>query len=424
MARPSTKNNHKETKELENSNKEASSINNSSNLLDDDSKDFASDLIKQLNKEAGSVVAFNIEQGEAPTNVHRWLSTGSTQLDYIISNKPKKQRNGLPEGRIIEIQAPSGIGKSHIAALICKDAQQQGGIAVYIDSENATSIENLGRLGVQTGKNLVFIQEGCTESVFRYIESIIMKARAMTKDVPVVVVWDSIAATSPKAELEGDYEQNTIGLQARVLGKGFRKITNILANQKVTLIAIQQQRQSIGVMFSDPTVTPGGKALGYASSVRIRLDGGSQVKVKEGKEEKVIGINVYAKVIKNRMSFPFRRVDFQIHFGKGIVEDEQIFDHLREWCDNNKSNPCIYENKRIWVEGMQAWKTFCVADNSSGEILKEIKFYKADFGDTILRNREIEDYITALMDSAYIMKNQDHITYKGGSEVEIVDNGD
>jgi recombination protein RecA len=236
------------------------------------------------------------------------------------------------------------------------------------------------------------------------------------------VIWDSVAATSPKAELEGDYDQNTIGLQARVLGKGFRKLTNVLANEKVTLVCVQQQREKIGVMFGDPTTTPGGKALGYASSVRITLNGGSPIKKVVGKEEKVIGVNVYAKVIKNRMSFPFRKVDFQIHFGKGIVEDEQIFDHLREWCEASKSNPCVYKNQRIWVEGAGAWKTFFVADNSSGEITKEIKFYKAEFGDRILRNSEIEDYVNALMDSAYIMKNEEHLTYKGGTEAEIADN--
>ena len=138
------------------------------------------------------------------------------------------------------------------------------------------------------------------------------------------------------------------------------------------------------------TTTPGGKALGYAASVRIRLDGGSQIKVKEGKEDKVIGVNVYAKVIKNRMSYPFRRVDFRIHFGKGVVEHEEIFDHLREWCETNKENPCIFEGKRIWVEGTGAWKTFCVADQSTGEIIKEIKCYKADFGTAVLQNKEIK----------------------------------
>lgn len=215
--------------------------------------DFAAELIKQLNKEHSDNIAFNLGTDEAPTTIKRWVSTGSRQLDSIIANKVY---GGLPEGRIIEVSGPSSSGKTHIAYEAIKSTQRQGGIAVYIDTENATSLENLQTVGIDVAKRFVFVQTGCTEEVFSIAESTIMKARAMTKDVPVLIVWDSVAGSSPKAELEGDYDQNTIGLQARVIGKGMRKIVNVIGNQNCTFLVINQQRQAIGVSFGDNCVSP------------------------------------------------------------------------------------------------------------------------------------------------------------------------
>ena len=218
--------------------------------------DFASELIKQLNKEANANIAFNLGDGLAPTEIKRWISTGSRQLDCILSNATY---GGLAEGRIVEVSGPTSSGKSHIMYEAAKSCQAQGGIVVYIDTENATSLENIQSVGVDTTKRFVFVQTGCTEEVFSVAESTILKARGMDKDVPVLIIWDSVAATSPKAELEADYEQNTIGLQARVLGKGLRKIANLIGNQNVLFLAVNQQRQKIGVMFGDNCVNPNTK---------------------------------------------------------------------------------------------------------------------------------------------------------------------
>ena len=213
--------------------------------------DFTADLIKSLNKERGSRVAYNLSTDESPTHVSRWISTGSKQLDYIISNR---RNGGLPEGRIVEIFGPPSIGKSHIATQIAKSTQEMGGIVVYIDTENATSVENLKMLGVDITKRFVYVDTHCTEEVLSIAESTIIKAKAMDKDVPVTIIWDSVAATSPKAELTGDYDKESIGLQARAISKGMRKITGVIANEKVLMVCLNQIRIKIGCVHPDTIV--------------------------------------------------------------------------------------------------------------------------------------------------------------------------
>ena len=166
--------------------------------------DFTSDLIKSLNKDHGSRIAYNLSVDESPTHVKAWVSTGIRQLDYIAANR---KGGGLPCGRIVEIFGPPSIGKSHIALQIARNTQAMGGIVVYIDTENGTSVENLGLLGIDVSKRFVFIETACTEEVFEVAESTITKARGLNKDVPITIVWDSVAASSPKAELTGDYDK-------------------------------------------------------------------------------------------------------------------------------------------------------------------------------------------------------------------------
>lgn len=350
---------------------------------------FTADLIKSLNKEAGTRVAYNLAFDESPTHVKRWISTGSKQLDYIISNR---RNGGLPEGRIIEIFGPPSIGKSHIAIQIARSTQEMGGIVVYIDTENATSVENLALLGVDIKKRFVYVDTHCTEEVLSIAESTILKAKAMDKDLPVTIIWDSVAATSPKAELVGDYDKESIGLQARAISKGMRKITGIISNQNVLMICLNQIRTKIGVMYGDPTTTPGGKAIPFHSSVRIKLGAGQQI---QNKDKEVIGINVSAKTIKNKVAAPFRTANFEIHFGVGIKEHEQVFDLLR------KHGEAIIDNKVVAVAGTGAWKTLNVSDAKTGEVYIEKKFYKADF-EEIMNDPEFSGYVDDLLADALI----------------------
>ena len=351
-------------------------------------EDFTSDLIKSLNKESGARVAYNLSVDESPTHVNRWISTGSKLMDYICSNR---RSGGLPEGRIVEIFGPPSIGKSHIATQIARTTQHLGGIVVYIDTENATSVENLGMLGVDVSKRFVYVDTHCTEEVLSIAEATIMKAKAMDKDIPVTIVWDSVAASSPKAELLGDYDKESIGLQARAISKGMRKITGVIANQNVLFVILNQIRTKIGVMYGDPDTTPGGKAIPFHASTRIKLGAGQQIK--EGDD--VIGIHVSAKTIKNKVAPPFRKVDFEIHFGVGIKEHEQVFDILR------KHGPAVISGKEVSVEGTGSWKTFSVTDTKTGEVIIEKKFHKPKFNE-IMNHPEYSGYIEDLLEVAMV----------------------
>jgi recombination protein RecA len=363
------------------------------------SDDFAAELITALNKEHGSRIAYNLSTDESPTHVKRWISTGSRQLDYIISNR---RNGGLPEGRIIEIFGPPSIGKSHIAIQLARSTQRAGGIVVYIDTENGTSVENLQLLGVDTTKRFVYVDTHCTEEVFEIAEKTILKLKALSRDIPITIIWDSVAGSSPKAELLGEYDKDSIGLQARAISKGMRKITGIIGDERILMVCINQVRTKIGVLYGDPDVTPGGKAIPFHSSVRIKLGAGQHIK--DGDD--VIGINVWAKTIKNKVAPPFRKVHFQIHFGRGIVEHEEMFDVIR------KHGAEEIDGKEIEVSGNGSWKNFVVSDAATGEVLHERKFYKKDFG-KLFKDPEVAEYLERLTEQVYQRK------LRGTDDVDI-----
>ena len=281
-------------------------------------------LVDSLNKKLGDV-AFILGKGDSPPETKEWLSTGSTILDTIISNDIDAE-GGIPVGKLVEISGEAASGKSLLSYMILKDCQDKGGIPVLIDTENAANEDFLRLIGLEfyPEGSLVYIQVDSIEGVFKAIEDIIRRIRENDKDKLCCIVWDSVAGTSTDAEIQGDYGDATVGLAARLIGQGLRKIIRFIGTQRVSLVFLNQIRQKIGVFFGDDTVTPGGKAIPFFAAVRIRLYSGG--KVKAGKD--VLGVGIRPKIVKNRMGPPHREADLKMYFNRGLIDEEGWIDIL------------------------------------------------------------------------------------------------
>lgn len=322
------------------------------------------DIVEDLKKGLGDV-AYILGRGEAPPEVNEWLSTGSTILDAIISNNPGVD-GGIPVGRLTEIYGQEATGKSLLAYMILKDCQRKGGVPILIDTENSANITFLKMLGLnpEDGK-LIYIQVDTTEEVFSIMEKVITKVREASKDRLVAIVWDSVAGTSTKAELEGEYGDATIAMQARLISQGLRKIMKFMGKQRIAAVFLNQVRMKIGsnAMFGDPMAPPGGKAIPFWASVRIRLS--TNGKLKAGKD--VIGVGIKCKLDKNRMGPPFRECALSMYFDKGIIDEES-------WLEVLQSAEIVHKTS--------AQKS-SVIDKETGEILLEFK--NKDFVEVINR---------------------------------------
>lgn len=349
-------------------------------------------LIKELNKDAEVKVAWSLATDkDNPTDVKEFVDTGSTLLNYQIANR---RGGGAPGGKIIEIVGEEATGKSLFATQILANAQKMGGIAAYIDEENALNPEFAKRLGLNLNE-LIYLQCGSVEAVGEHIEKVINLAR--TKDVKrnITIVWDSIAATPPKAELEGDYDPNSrIGLQAKAIAKMMRKLTNTVGRERVTLVFTNQMKVKIGVMYGDPMGTPGGKAVPYHASVRIRL-----TRVKEIKDlaEQTFAIKTRAKIIKNRLGPPLRSCEFDIHFANGIDDAGSIRDYLHSVGEIEKAmGKCYLTN--IPSGEITKWR----ADKEDHEGDRGFKFEEEEFA-TIWADPTMKQKIYGLLDKHLII---------------------
>ena len=285
------------------------------------------------------------------------VSTGSISLDLALGV------GGMPHGRIIEIYGPESSGKTTIALHTVAQAQKKGGLCAFVDAEHALDPEYAKRIGVKID-DLLISQPDTGEQALDIVESLV---RSGACDVIVV---DSVAALTPRAEIEGEMGQQHMGLQARLMSQALRKLTAIVAKSGTIVIFINQIRMKIGIMFGNPEETPGGKALKFYSSVRIEVRRTAQIK----QGEQIIGNRVKVKVVKNKVAPPFKIGEFDIMYNKGISYLGELVNLGATYGIVNKSGAWFNYGDQKLGQGMETAKKFLEENPKlANEIAKRIK---------------------------------------------------
>ena len=295
--------------------------------------------VEQIEKQHGKGAVMKLSEG--PIAKIDFISTGSISLDAAIGI------GGIPRGRVIEIFGPESSGKTTICLHIIAEAQKKGGIAAFVDTEHALDIAYAKRLGVDVN-NLLLSQPEYGEQALEIVETLV---RSGALDVIVV---DSVAALTPRAEIEGEMGDPTMGVQARLMSQALRKLTSAISKSKTSVMFTNQLRQKIGIMFGNPETTTGGNALKFYAS--LRLDVRRIEAIKEG--QSVVGNRVKVKVVKNKVAPPFRETQFDILYNEGISQIGDLIDVAVEQNIIAKSGSWFaYKEERIG-QGRDAVKKF------------------------------------------------------------------
>jgi recombination protein RecA len=291
--------------------------------------------------------------GDSPVEKVEVIPTGSVTLDLALGV------NGYPKGRVIEIYGPESSGKTTLAIHAIAEVQKQGGIAAFIDAEHAFDQFYAKKLGVDID-NLLISQPDNGEQALEIADNLI---RSCAVDL---VIIDSVAALTPKAEIEGEMGDSQMGLQARLMSKALRKLTGSINKAGCCCIFINQLRDKIGVMFGNPETTTGGNALKFYSSIRIDIRKATQIK--DGEE--IIGNRVKVKVVKNKVAPPFRKAEFDVMYGEGISKIGEIIDLGVDLNILKKSGSWFSYGETRLGQGRDAIKTI-LADNP--ELAEELE---------------------------------------------------
>ena len=311
----------------------------------------------------GAIMKLGANAGNQDIEV---IPTGCLSLDLALGI------GGLPRGRMIEIYGPESSGKTTVALHAVAEAQKMGGIAAFIDAEHALDPVYAKKLGVNLDE-LYVSQPDTGEQALDIVDSLV---RSSAVDIIVV---DSVAALTPKAEIEGDMGDSHVGLQARLMSQALRKLTAIVNKSKTCVVFINQLREKVGVMFGNPEVTPGGKALKFYASVRIDVRKADILKSTEG----AAGNRTRAKVVKNKLAPPFRQAEFDIMYGEGVSQEGCIIDLAMQYELIKKSGAWFSYNDTKVANGREAMRQFLkdnpeVADELEGKIRAAAKGSSVD----------------------------------------------
>ena len=313
------------------------------------------DAIKAIRSKFGEEAIMKL--GDKPKVGINAIPTGSIGLDLALGV------GGLPRGRVVEIFGPESSGKTTLALHVVAEAQKNGGICAFIDAEHAMDPDYAKKLGVKTNE-LLISQPDTGEQALEITDSLVRSGK-----IDVIVI-DSVAALTPKDEIEGDMGAHHVGKQARLMSQALRKLTAIVGKSKTVVIFINQIRMKIGVMFGNPETTPGGRALKFYTSIRIDVRRIAQIK----KGDEVIGSRTRAKVVKNKVAAPFKSAEFDLIHGEGISEEGEILAMGEKYGIIQKSGSSYNYGETKIGRGYDSARLF-LSENKKvkDEILKEIK---------------------------------------------------